>query len=251
MIWVSFAMDKSDFRKFSTQIISVIKTVDVQSHKPTHASAFLVWYSKPTSDVTSVVELGSGTGVVAFSLAKLYNVDVVGVEVQEELYRLSLEGRSLNNLDERVHFVNADIQNIRDFFKSESFDMVVCNLPFHVGKESTDKIRRISRNSSPALINSFVKAAAYLLRNRGTFVFVTAPKILVPLMDALSKEKLIVQRMCFFHGTIDKNAKLVALKGKKNGGYEVTVDPPQWGEVHGREICVRTFEKSMDVEGTV
>ncbi len=244
-------MDKSDFRKFSTQIISVIKTVDVQSHKPTHASAFLVWYSKPTSDVTSVVELGSGTGVVAFSLAKLYNVDVVGVEVQEELYRLSLEGRSLNNLDERVHFVNADIQNIRDFFKSESFDMVVCNLPFHVGKESTDKIRRISRNSSPALINSFVKAAAYLLRNRGTFVFVTAPKILVPLMDALSKEKLIVQRMCFFHGTIDKNAKLVALKGKKNGGYEVTVDPPQWGEVHGREICVRTFEKSMDVEGTV
>jgi len=223
-------MDEFKFGRFSTQIINGIRTIDVNSHKPTHASAFLVWYSKPTSDVKSIVELGSGTGIVAFSLAKLYNVNVIGVEVQEELYKRSLDGLSLNNLDERVQFVNADVRDIRDFFKSESFDMVVCNLPFHVGKESVDKIRRISRNSNPALINSFVEAAAYLLRNRGTFVFVTAPKILIPLLDALSKEKLIVQRMCFFHGTLDKNAKLVALRGKKNGGYEVTVDPPQWGE---------------------
>jgi len=108
-------MDKFNFGRFSTQIITGIKTVDTQSHKPTHASAFLVWYSKPTSDVKSVVELGSGTGIVAFSLAKLYNVDVVGVELQEELYKLSLEGRSLNNLDERVQFVNADVRNIKDF----------------------------------------------------------------------------------------------------------------------------------------
>jgi len=223
-------MDEFKFGRFSTQIINGIRTIDVNSHKPTHASAFLVWYSKPTSDVKSIVELGSGTGIVAFSLAKLYNVNVIGVEVQEELYKRSLDGLSLNNLDERVQFVNADVRDIRDFFKSESFDMVVCNLPFHVGKESVDEIRRISRNSNPVLISAFVEAAAYLLRNRGTFVFVTAPKILIPLLDALSKEKLIVQRMCFFHGTLDKNAKLVALRGKKNGGYEVTVDPPQWGE---------------------
>lgn len=224
-------MGKLEFGRFSTQIINGIKTLDVKSHKPTHASAFLVWYSKPTSDVKSVVELGSGTGVVAFSLAKLYNVDVIGVELQRELYNLSIEGIRLNNLDGKVHFLNADVRDIGSVLKPESFDMVVCNLPFHVGKESADDIRRISRSSNLVLVNVFVEAATYLLRNRGTFVFVTAPKILVPLMDALSKERLIVQRMCFFHGTLDKNAKLVALRGKKNGGHEVIVDPPQWGDI--------------------
>lgn len=62
-------------------------------HRPTHASAFLVWYAKPTRNVKNVVELGSGTGIVALALAKLYNVRVDGVEVQSHLCDLARKGQ--------------------------------------------------------------------------------------------------------------------------------------------------------------
>ncbi|MGC8955881.1 MAG: tRNA1(Val) (adenine(37)-N6)-methyltransferase [Fervidobacterium sp.] len=218
-----------EFGKFSSDIIKNIKILHTDSHKPTHASAFLVWYSRPTSDIRKAIELGSGTGVVAFALATLYNLYVEGVEIQEQLYELAIQGIQLNHLEGKVHFTCCDVRYIRKFFKPESFDMVVSNFPFHVGKESPDEVRKISRNASLELIEHFINSSAYLLRNKGTFVFVFSPKLLVPVMDLLSKNKLIVQRMCFLHGTPEKKAKLVALRGRKNGGYEVIVDSPQWG----------------------
>ncbi len=217
------------YEKFSTEILRNIKTIDIPSHKPTHASAFLVWYSKPTSDIKNVIELGSGTGIVAFALAKLYNLNVTGIEIQHELYKLANEGAFVNNLGDKVKFLHCDVKDVSNYFKSESFDMVVSNFPFHVGKNSPDKVRSMSRNTDLKLINDFIKSASYLLRNKGTFVFVMSPKLLVPVINLLSEYKLIVQRMCFFHGTLEKNAKLVAIRGKKNGGYEVIIDPPQWG----------------------
>ncbi|HOJ94964.1 MAG TPA: DUF2431 domain-containing protein [Fervidobacterium nodosum] len=215
--------------KFSTEILRNIKTIDIPSHKPTHASAFLVWYSKPTSDIKNVIELGSGTGIVAFALAKLYNLYVTGIEIQHELYELAIEGIHVNNLEDKVKFLHCDVRDVENYFKAESFDMVVSNFPFHVGKKSPDKIRNMSRSADLELINDFIKSSSYLLRNKGTFVFVMSPKLLVPVINILSEQKLIVQRMCFFHGTLEKNAKLVAIRGKKNGGYEVIIDPPQWG----------------------
>lgn len=215
--------------KFSTDILREVKTIDLPGHKPTHASAFLVWYSKPTNDLKSVIELGSGTGVVAFALAKLYNLRVEGIEVQKELFELAVEGITLNGVEDRVSFKNIDVRNIKKHYKAETFDMVVSNFPFHIGRESPNKVRRITRNADITLINDFISAGAYLLRNRGTFVFVFSPSILLSVIQMLSSSKLTVQRMCFLHGTPEKEAKLVVIRGRKNGGEQLIIDPPQWG----------------------
>ncbi len=212
------------FDEFSSDIIRDILTVDTKSHKPTHASAFLVWYSKPTSDIKKVIELGSGTGIVAFALAKLYNLSVDGIELQKELVELANQGLILNNLQEKIKFYNIDVREVKKHFERETYDMVVSNLPFHIGKESPDEIRKVSRNANFELINRFVEATAYLLRNKGTFVFVSSPKILIYLLECLSKQKLITQKMAFFHGSYNKPAKLVAIRGKKNGGYDLVVE---------------------------
>ncbi|AMW33516.1 tRNA1(Val) A37 N6-methylase TrmN6 [Fervidobacterium changbaicum] len=218
--------------RFSPDILRVIKTIDTPYHKPTHASAFLVWYSKPTSDIRTVAELGSGTGVVAFALAKLYNLSVEGIEIQSELVELAQQGAKLNGLEDKVSFKNLDVKDVRDYYKPETFDMIVSNFPFHVagrGKESPYQVRRLSRAADLETINSFIQGASYLLRNRGTFVFVFSPSILLTVLEYLDSSNLTVQRMCFLHGTPEKEAKLVVVRGKKNGGQQLVVDPPQWG----------------------
>lgn len=74
--------------KFDPDIIRCVEIVDAgPQQRPTHASSLLVWYAKPSKDVRNVLELGSGVGTVSFALAKLYNVQVVGVEKKRNCTR--------------------------------------------------------------------------------------------------------------------------------------------------------------------
>ncbi|ODN31076.1 tRNA1(Val) (adenine(37)-N6)-methyltransferase [Fervidobacterium thailandense] len=208
---------------FSTDIIKEIRTVDTIHHRPTHASAFLVWYAKPTRDVKNVIELGSGTGIVALSMAKLYNVRVDGVELQPHLCELAQKGAELNGVSELVKFYNIDVRDVKKHFRPESYDMVVSNLPFHIGRESPYEEKKISKSATLELIDAFIEATAYLLKNKGTFVFVCSPKITVYMIEHLALKKLIVQRLGILYGAPGKNPKIVALRGKKNGGYELVI----------------------------
>ncbi len=212
-----------EFGEFNSDILREIKTLDHEKHKPTHASALLVWYSKPTKNIKTVVELGSGTGIVSFTLAKLYGLQVDGIELQKELFELSLKGIQLNELSEKVRFYNLDVRDVKKHFKAEIYDMVVSNVPFHIGKESADQVRKTTRSGSTELIESFVDSASYLLKNKGEFVFVLSPKILVPFMNILTSKRLNPQYMCIFLGKENGDAKLVLLRGKKNGGTHLTI----------------------------
>ncbi len=212
-----------EFGEFSADILREIKTIDHEKHKPTHASALLVWYSKPTKDIKTVVELGSGTGIVTFALAKLYDLKVDGIELQKELFELSLKGIELNDLSGKVRLYNIDVRDIRKHFKAETYDMIVSNMPFHIGKESMDKVRKTTRSGSFELVESFIDSASYLLRNKGEFVFVISPKILIPFINTLTSKRLNPQYVCIFLGRENSNAKLVLLRGKKNGGMDLTI----------------------------
>lgn len=199
-----------------------IRTIDIEGHKPTHASVFLLWYSKPTSDIKNACELGSGTGFVTFGLSKYYGLNSTGVELQKELYENSLKAIKLNNLN-NVKFFNLDVKNIKEYFKAESFDMVVFNPPYHLSSNSPNIIRRVTRKGSNELLESFVSAAAYLLRNRGTFVSVISPYVLPLFNFLLLKYKLTPQQMCIGYS---KKAELVAIRGRKNGGLHLEIDKP-------------------------
>jgi len=120
--------------RFDPDIIRCVEIVDAgPHHRPTHASSLLVWYAKPSKGVKRVLELGSGVGTVGFALARLYGVEVVGVEKEKELYEKAVQGISLNGLEGKVSFVNASVEDCS--FPPESFDMVVSN-PLHEGQKS-------------------------------------------------------------------------------------------------------------------
>lgn len=199
-----------------------IKTIDIDGHKPTHASVFLLWYSLPTRDIKNVCELGSGTGFVSFGLSKYYNLKVTGIEVQEELFNASVKAIELNNVY-NVDFFNLDLKDVKNHFSAESFDMVVFNPPYHFSSSSENKIREISRKSSQELLEIFISSASFLLRNRGTFVTVVATYIFPLLNNILLKYRLTPQQMCIAYG---KKAELIAIRGRKNGGMHFEIDRP-------------------------
>jgi len=196
-------------------------------HRPTHASSLLVWYSKPTKDVKKIIELGSGIGTVSIAMAKIYNVKIVGIEKEEKLYNLAKENIRLNNVEENVVFVNEDVKFVKKKFPPEEFDMLVSNPPHNLtGVTSSKSIRRSTRSGSSELIDDFIEATFYLLKNGGQFVFILSPTNFATWITKLKLKKLEPKRLCFVHGKWYKKAELVLLRGRKNGKEGLIVDPP-------------------------
>jgi release factor glutamine methyltransferase len=74
-----------------------------------------------------IVDVGTGSGVIALSLAaKMPEAQVLGVDVSEDALALAQENAARLNLSERVQFLKGRLlENIEG-----AFDLVVANLPY-------------------------------------------------------------------------------------------------------------------------
>ena len=76
---------------------------------------------------SAIIDVGTGSGVIALSLAaKFPEAQVYGVDLSEEALQLARENAQRLNLSDRVQFAKSDLlENI-----SERFDLIVANLPY-------------------------------------------------------------------------------------------------------------------------
>ena len=55
---------------------------------------------------------------------------ITGIEIQKDAYDLAVRNIQLNNLEDKITVINGDIRNIKEYFKTGSFDHVVTNPPY-------------------------------------------------------------------------------------------------------------------------
>ena len=93
----------------------------------------------------SVLELGSGNGIISIMLAHYRsNWQITGIEIQPELVKLSKNNAEHANV--KVDFQKTDL---KDFHSTSQYDLIVSNPPFYPvrsGKISPIKERAISRH---------------------------------------------------------------------------------------------------------
>ncbi len=100
-----------------------------------------------SADLT-IADIGTGSGVIALSLAnKLPGAKVVGVDVSEEALQLSRENAARLGLAERVEFVRGDL--LEPF--SERFDVIVANLPYISANDRVTLSREVLHDPEVAL----------------------------------------------------------------------------------------------------
>lgn len=108
---------------------------------PRFETEFLVDYIKNVLDVNSkynILDIGSGSGCISVSLAKIFNNSFVkGMDISEMTINVANRNKLENNVD-NVQFVHKDIFGVQSF---ENFDIIVSNPPYvsydeNVGKET-------------------------------------------------------------------------------------------------------------------
>ena len=191
-------------------------------------SVLLTEFAKDMKKHSSIVDLGTGTGIIGILLSKKVEASkIVGVEVQKDVAQMAKRSVELNNLQNIMSIVNEDIQNLS--LEKNSFDYVVTNPPYK--KKGTGIINQkdkqiISRNETTVDLDGWIKVASKLLKDNGAIYMVHRPERLNEIIELLIKYRLEPKRIRFVYPKIDKDANLVLIKAVKYANSFLKVEKP-------------------------
>ncbi len=169
---------------------------------------------------SKVIDLGTGTGIIGIMLcAKTELSQMVGVEIQKEVYDMAKRSIKLNKLQHKFEIINDNIKNLENIIEMGTFDAVVTNPPYKkVGTGITNENHKklLSRHEITANLEDFIKVSAKLLKDKGNLYMVHRPDRLVDIIEHLRKYKLEPKKIRFIEPSIGKEANLILIKATKN-----------------------------------
>lgn len=178
----------------------------------------------------SVIDLGTGTGIIAVLLAAKKNPSrVVGLEIQPGIAEMASRSIELNGLGEVVSIVQGDIREAAAMFGASSFDAVVTNPPYMTkggGLLNPADSKAISRHEILCTLGDVVLAAGKLLRPGGKFSMVHRPQRLADIICAMRDNSIEPKLLRFVHPSPGKKPNLILICGTKNGNPELRVQEP-------------------------
>ena len=115
--------------------------------------------------VTRILDIGSGTGLIAIMLAQRCNAEIVAIEPDYESFIQCLENVGHCRWKERIGVVNAKLQ---DYESDEKFDLIVTNPPyFSDSLKNPDPRKSASRHNDSLSNEELLKGASRLITEGG------------------------------------------------------------------------------------
>jgi len=183
-------------------------------------SILLSFFLDLKKNVKNVIDLGSGAGTIPMVLKVIKNnLNIYGIEIQEEQANRSIRSIELNNMD-NITIINDDIKNVSNHFKPSSFDLVVSNPPYYTLDESNitnlSIEKAISRHELKINLDELIKYGSYLLKDGGSFSIVQRTDRFIETIDLLKKYKLSPKRIRFIYPNHKKESYCFMIDATKN-----------------------------------
>ena len=177
-----------------------------------------------------VVDLGTGNGVIPLLLAsRIESLPIVGLERQASMADRARRSVKLNNLQDRIQIVEADVRNLPESMTGESFDAILMNPPYRVpssGRIAAADERAAARHELAGNITDFLQAAARLLNRNGLIYVIFLAERLTELVCEMRRLILGPKRLRMVHPRLGQAAKLVLVEGRRNGNPGLEIEPP-------------------------
>lgn len=179
---------------------------------------------------SSVIDLGTGTGIVAVLIAaKQEPRSVVGLEIQPQMAEMAARSVRLNCLDGKISIVHGDIRDAVKMFGASVFDVVVSNPPYMEkggGLLNAADIKAISRHEILCTLEDVVSTAAKLLRPGGKLFMVHRPQRLADVICHMRNHNIEPKQLRLVYPSLGKKPNLLLISGARNGNAELRVLEP-------------------------
>lgn len=187
-------------------------------------------FAKEIKNNSRGLDLGTGTGIISILLCGKTNLkEIIGVEIQKEVYEMAKKSIELNKLENKFKLLNEDLKSLSKKFPANSFDAIVTNPPYkkdNTGLKNENKLKQISRHEIMCNIEDIAKVSSYLLKSNSSIYMVHRPDRLIDIIEALKKYKLEPKNIRFIYPKINKEPNLVLIKATKCGRPFLKVEKP-------------------------
>jgi tRNA1Val (adenine37-N6)-methyltransferase len=138
----------------------------------------------------SIVDIGTGSGVVALMLSQRYpSSQTLGIELEPNAFKQALENINASPFSERVSCIQSSFQDwVSDQSNIDSVDLLVSNPPFFKNKpKSPVEARNLARHDDSLKIDEIFSGASKTLRESGVLCVVWPEERKEDLIVAASK----------------------------------------------------------------
>ena len=177
-----------------------------------------------------ILDIGSGNAPIPLILSTLTDAQIMAVEIQKDVYELGKESIKINKLENRIDFINADINELYKEIDTETFDVITCNPPYFKVNESSNlndsEYKTIARHEIKLDLEKLFKIAKKLLKNKGNIAIVHRSERLSDIVSEMKKNNIEPKRIQFVYPSINSEANILLIEGTKNGNPGVKILPP-------------------------
>lgn len=181
-------------------------------------------------DGDDLIDMGTGSGVIAVLLAKrIRQGRVLGIEVQKRLVSIAKRNVQLNQLSDKINIIQGDIRFPESFCHPQSFSVAVFNPPYrrlNAGRINPDPERAAARHEIFGTVADFIAAAAYALRLEGHMYAIYPSKKMAYLIAQMRSFNIEPKRLCIVYSRLGASASFVLVDWVKGGGEELDILPP-------------------------
>jgi len=177
-----------------------------------------------------VIDLCSGTGIIPFIIAgKTKAGKIIGVEIQEDMVDMAIRTIKINNLENRVNFINLDLKNVRCLSELEKVDVVTVNPPYkqkNSGIINMNDKNAIARHEICCTFEDVIIATKSVLKHNGRVYIIHRPDRLVDILCSMRDHKIEPKQIRMIHPNSAKAPNMVLIEGQNNGGTFLKWMPP-------------------------
>jgi len=174
-----------------------------------------------------LLDLCSGNAPLPLILANKYDINIVGIEIQKEIFDLAEKSIKYNNLESKIQMMNINAKDTNNYFPGNNFDIITCNPPFFKVENNSlindNKEKAIARHEITITLEEIIKISGSLLKDNGKFYLVHRPDRIEEIINLAHKLNLHVKEMQIIYTNINDYAIMVLFKFVKNANIGVKI----------------------------
>lgn len=176
--------------------------------------------------VKTVLDIGTGTGIIPILISEKNIEKIYGIEIQSNIADMAERSIKLNNLGEKISIINTDIKKFKNDFK---IDMIVSNPPYmriDEGKISENIEKAISRHELKLTFEEFISSAKKILKSGGSINIIHRIKRFEEVMNILKNNNFNIKRIRIVYSKLGKDAILFMVEAIKDRKCDIVIKEP-------------------------
>jgi len=175
-------------------------------------------WTSTKQEPNSILDVGTGTGVIALQLAQKTNASTIdAIEIEEAAYEQCTENFENSPWADRLFCYHASFQEFASELAQEepqtTYDLIVSNPPFYSENyKSKNDSRSIARFNDALPFQHLLICVAHLLSENGIFSTIIPYKEKAAFLSLAATQGLFLKRCCLVKGREELPLKRVLLE---------------------------------------